>query len=179
MSINKLLSNTDIAKNNFKIALFYDNQNHYSPAACFYLRCADRSKGKLRYESLIKTSICYDNLKSRNYTQEILLKQAICELPYRPEAYFLLCKLYEQNKDWINCYLFSKLALINYKNCKNYIIDYPGIYANKIYCAISAWNLGKTDESFRIFLDILQNYDVSEYFKTKIEYYITKIINNS
>ena len=113
MHISKLLSNINIAKNNFKIALFYDKQNHYSAAACFYLRCADRSKGKIRYESLIKAAICYNNLKSRNYTQEILLKQAICELPQRPEAYFLICQLYEENKDWINCYIFSELALLN------------------------------------------------------------------
>jgi hypothetical protein len=178
MHISKLLSNINIAKNNFKIALFYDKQNHYSAAACFYLRCADRSKGKIRYESLIKAAICYDNLKSRNYTQEILLKQAICELPQRPEAYFLICQLYEKNKDWINCYIFSELALLNCKEPKYKLINYSGMFHIKIYNAISCWWLGKADKSLELFIDILQTNQLCEFFKTKIEYYLIQLFYN-
>jgi hypothetical protein len=178
MYINKLLSKINIAKNNFKLALFYDEQKHYSAASCFYLRCADRSKGKIRYESLIKASICYNNLKSRNYTQEILLKQAICELPQRPEAYFLICELYDENEDWMNCYIFSELALLNYKEPKHKLINYSGIINIKIFNAISSWRLGKTQKSLELFITILQSNDLSESLKNKIEYYLIQLFYN-
>jgi hypothetical protein len=179
MHLGKLFSTLDDAKSNFKIASFYYNEKHYSAAACFYLRCADRCTDKMRYESIIRACDCYDNLGARNYTQEILLKQCISELYKRQEGYFLICKLYEENKDWINCYTFSQLALVNCNNQKSILSEYPGIYAIKIYNAISCYHLGKIDKSFKTLIDVLQNCKVSEYFTLKVKYYLTEIIKNN
>jgi hypothetical protein len=57
--------------------------------------------------------------------------------------------------------------------------EYPGIYAIKIYNAVSCYHLGKIDKSFKTLIDVLQNYKISEYFTLKVKYYLTEIIKNN
>ncbi len=105
---------TENAEKNFNLAIWYYNQNHFAPALSFFLRAAERSDDDLlAYQSLIYGFYCYDKQSGRNATSQVLLEHAICLLPKRPEAHYLLSKLYEKKGDSHHIsYTTAHLALI-------------------------------------------------------------------
>jgi FkbM family methyltransferase len=91
-----------------------------------------------------------------------MLEQALCLLPNRPEAYFLLSRFAEKRQWWQDCYIHSKHALDNCDfDCKplRTDVEYPGKYGLLFERAISAWWWGKSDESKNLFTQILTEYD--------------------
>lgn len=157
-------NNTKGDVENFNLGVWYEKQNHYSPACGFYLRCADFTRNKnLAYECMIRMFICYRQLSGRDKTCEDLLKKAICICPQKPEAYFFLSKFYE-SKNWPDSYLFSSLAL---ENCSSYSSDlklkteYEAKYMLIFQKALSAWWCGKAKESRSLF-QLLKNDHIEE-----------------
>jgi len=165
---------------NFNLGLFYEHQEHYSPASTFYLRAAEKTDSlDLRYEVLIRTFSCYNSLGNRNHTCESLLKQAICLCPKKPEAYYFLTKLYELKSDWLNMYTYSNIALDICLDSSSFIhpVNYPGSYAFLFQKAASAWWVGKPFESRQILRLLLDNYldKLDNYYKGLLESNIAKI----
>lgn len=67
------------ASKNFNLAKWYYDQEHYSPAFSFFLRCSERSEDELlTYQSLILSVLCLDKIERRNASSQILLEHAIC-----------------------------------------------------------------------------------------------------
>jgi len=70
-------------------------------------------------------------------------------MPERPEAHFLLSKLYEINKEWQEGYtqavIGENLIDVNPKEKLRTSVDYPGKYVFTFERAVTAWWLGLWD----------------------------------
>ena len=112
---------------NFDLANAYYDQGQYSSAAGFYLRAADRgykTHPLIAYTSLLRMSLCFTKQGERSATVYQNTLQALTLLPGRPEAYFLLARIHERNKEWQKAYTFAELGLRGFEE-----LPYYGVYA--------------------------------------------------
>ena len=142
------------AEHTFLLGRWYEDQGHTAAAAGFYVRTAEFSSDDLlSYEALLRLANCFTRQGSRTYMAKGILLRAMSMLPGRPEAYFLLSRLYEVNKDWQEAYSFSVLGQkLNESHSKlRTNVEYPGRYALIFEQAVSAWWIGLFDESIHLF----------------------------
>lgn len=174
--LEKLLTeytlDTENPEINFSLGLWYENNNHISPATSFYLRCAERSEDKnLAYEALIRCYFCYDKQGLRTVTSRGLLYNAQTLLPDRPEVYYLMNLIAEKNYWWQDCYINAEMAL---RHCKfdypplRIDIGYPGKYVLLFQKALSGWWWGKTEESGNLFKMLLDSYEMNDYYREAV-----------
>jgi beta-1,4-mannosyl-glycoprotein beta-1,4-N-acetylglucosaminyltransferase len=170
--------NTEDAICNWNLAHWYEGRGHHAPALSYFLRCAERTDDKvLAYEALIHASNSYDRQGTRDGTAKGILQQALCLVPERPEAYFLLSRFCERRQCWQECYIMADQALNNVDfDCKplKTDVEYPGKYGLLFEKAISSWWWGKTEESKKLFLEIKNNYEISEEYAKRIEDNLSK-----
>lgn len=159
---------TENPDRNFDLGLWYEKEGHTAPALSYFLRCAERADAEgdkdLAYEALIRSSYCYERQGTRDGSAKSLLEQAMCLLPNRPEAYFLLSRFAERRQWWQDCYIHSKRALETCDfDCKplRTNVEYPGKYGLLFERSIAAWWWGKAEESRNLLLDIKNNYDIT------------------
>ena len=142
----------------FWLAEKYYNEGHTASALTYYLRVTEVSNDDdLVYEALVKAGLCLQKQENRVYSTEGVYLQAISYLPKRPEAYFLLSRLYEENKKWNESYMLASVALstcdFSIKPLKTniaYINKYVFIFEK----AVCAWWMGRLDESLELFLEL-------------------------
>ena len=171
---------TENPEKNYALAKWYDAMGHNSSAHTYYFRAAERTEDKiLAYTALIRASFCYKRQNSRGGTEKILLENALNLLPHRPEAYYFLSLLYENNQDWQNCYTYSNLGLPSYNQELESIdiLEYPGKYSLIFQKAISGWWWGKGNECRGLLWNLVDDYwdELNELFKSLIETNISKI----
>jgi tetratricopeptide (TPR) repeat protein len=164
MNLNKALNNY-IAdpKNplyNFTLGKVYEDEGHTAGAATFYMRTAEfNHEDLLAYESLLRLALCFERQGSRTFTTKGLLLRAMSFMPERPEAYFLLSRMYENCKDWQEGYtiavLGEKLDEPTEKLITN--VEYPGKYGFTFERAVTAWWLGLWDESISLCRQLIKN----------------------
>lgn len=169
-------------EHNIQLALYYDEIGQTASALSYYLRCAERTDDELlRYECLIRGSMCFDKQGTRNFTVKGMLQHAISVMPKRPEAYYLLSRFYErEDKDghWVDSYM---VASIGEKVCDldspplRTKVDYPGDYAILYQKAIASWWCGLCAESRDIFKDLYDNYDLDEAHKNSVQDTLIKL----
>jgi hypothetical protein len=138
---------------NFDLARAYENDGHIAAAAGFFLRAAVHADDPLfSYEALLRLANCFAKLGGRVYMCKGIFLRAISLMPERPEAYFLLSRLYEQDKEWQECYSFAvmgeKLAEDHPRLRTN--VDYPGRYGFTFERAVAARWIGIYDESLHL-----------------------------
>lgn len=161
IQLNIYLSDPENDIYNFNLARWYEEQQHYAPAAGLYLRAIERTQDlDLKYESLLRMFSCYTKLENRDYTCESILKQAIHLCPDRAEAYFILAQYHEYRQHYIDAYLYAELGLRTGPKAGNlkYDAGYHGEYAFYFQKASSAWYLGKPQECREIYQHILKNF---------------------
>ncbi|NBU81772.1 MAG: class I SAM-dependent methyltransferase, partial [Flavobacteriaceae bacterium] len=172
-SLQSLLHNyifsPDDPQNNFLLGYYYESIGQTASALSFYLRTAERSDSDLlKYESLIRGSMCFDKQGTRNFTVKGMLQHAVAVMPTRPEAYYLLSRFYErENKEgsWQDSYLMASIGeKVCDLNASNLIteVDYPGNYALLFQKALSSWWCGLCDESRDLFQNLLENYQLDD-----------------
>jgi hypothetical protein len=162
-AISDYISDSRYPLYNFNLGKIYEDLGHNSAAISFYLRTAEfGTDNLLSYESLLRLSLCLEKQGDRIFSLKGVLLRAISLIPTRPEAYFLLCRIYEMNKDWHECYAFASIGekLINddiHKLETN--VEYPGKYVFIFEKAVSAWWIGLYNESIYLFrlLDQMPN----------------------
>ena len=158
---------------NFNLGWWYENNGHTAPALSYYLRCAERSDDlNLAYEALIRGSYCYEKQGTRDVTVKSLLQQALCILPNRPEAYFLLSRYSERRQWWQDTYIYADwgLKFANFDLEPLFTdVEYPGYYGLLFEKAISGWWWGKSEECKSILIDLRNNYELSEVYKKSID----------
>ena len=151
-------------QNSFNVGLWYEKEGHTAPALSYFLRSAERFEDEnMIYESLIKCHHCYDKQGTRDGTAISLLQQALCIMPNRPEAYFLLARFHEKRHQWSDCYKYSSLGLSisDFSSEKTSTdIEYPGKCGLLFQKALSGWYWGKVEESKNIFVDISTDPDL-------------------
>lgn len=161
----------------FDIALFYEKLNQYAAAVSFYCRSMENTEDTtLQYSCLLKIAHCFNLQKDRSTTVRSFYKRAICLLPSRPEAYFLLSKHYEYSNEYSDSYLICSQALAFCDfNQKPLIsdIDYPGKYGILFQKAVAAWWWGKPKESRDLFHLI-----ADEYYEELDETHMKAVQNN-
>ncbi len=155
---------TENPEANFNLGLWYEENGHTAPALSYFLRCAERSTDDdFTYEALLKCHHCYDRQGTRDGTAISILQQAICVLPKRPEAYFLLSRFHERRQQWCDSYKYASIALkICDFDCKplNSNTEYPGKYGLLYEKAISGYWWGKGEETRKLFREIKDNYEL-------------------
>lgn len=172
---------TENPQHNFNLGLWYEKEGHTAPALSYFLRCAERSTDDdFVYEALLKSHHCYDKQGTRDGTAISLLQQAICLVPKRPEAYFLLSRFHERRQQWNDSYKYASLGLsicnFDYEPLVS-DVEYPGRYGLLYEKAISGYWWGKGDQSREIFKDLLDNYELSEEYLKSINENLEKIKN--
>jgi tetratricopeptide (TPR) repeat protein len=99
-------------EHNFNLGIWYEDARHNSAALSYFLRCAERTEDDLlAYESLIHASNAYERQGTRDTTSKGILQQALCIMPKRPEAYYLLARFTEKRECWQECYILCHWAL--------------------------------------------------------------------
>jgi len=152
---------TENPEHNFALGLWYEREGHTAPALSYFLRCAERADDILAYEALIRGSICYERQGTRDASSKGLLQQALCLIPTRPEAYFLLSKFAEKTQSWQDCYIYANNGLrftdLNSEPLRT-DVGYPGSYGLLFEKAVSGWWWGKNEESGKAFKHLIENH---------------------
>jgi FkbM family methyltransferase len=177
LNLNNLLYNfindPENSDNNFKLAIYYDSIGQTASAVSYYLRTAERTKfDDIKYQSILRSAICFSIQGSRNFTVKGLLQHALAILPKRPEAYFLLSRFYEKEGSYHDAYLIASLGeKIADKDLEplNLYVEYPGFYGIIFEKAVSSWWCGLCDESRKLFEDLNKNYDLDEIHKQSVK----------
>lgn len=147
---------------NYECGYWYEFQGHYAPALTYYLRAAERTDDvNFSYVCLVRGFYAYEKQGNRDVTAKSLLYQALCILPKRPEAYFLLSKYYENKGEWMHSYSFACLGLECCDFSKTYdhtIPEYPGIHGLIFQKAISGYWWGKGSETRQLLQHLVNDY---------------------
>lgn len=178
--ITEYALDSENAVKNFNLANWYYVQGCYSPALSFFLRCSERSDNDLlTYQALLLAYTCYDKQNGRNATSQVLLEHAICLLPKRPEAHYLLAKLYEKKGE--SQHLSYRTAHLALEFCDFELeplhidIGYPGKYALIFQKAYMGYYWGKSKECRLLFRDLITNYEMNDEFKKTTENNLTSM----
>ena len=145
---------TENPEKNYKLAQWYEKQNHTASAHVYYFRAAERTENKnFAYTSLLRSSICYKNQGKRDATEKLLIHAALSFLSEKPEAYYFLSLFYQRKEEWDQCYLYADFGLKCYENEVESIDlpEYQGKYALIYQKALASWWWGKGDESKKLF----------------------------
>jgi tetratricopeptide (TPR) repeat protein len=159
---------------NFNAAVEYKNLNQTASAVGFYLRAAEygiESHPLIVYSSLLNISICMESQKDRAWTVSNTILQAISYLPMRPEAYFMLSKFYEKSGQWQEAYTFAKLGLL-YADYEMIALpeftDYIGKEGLEFQLAVSAWWIGRNEESFGLHKKLSKSKTLPKLYKDTV-----------
>jgi tetratricopeptide (TPR) repeat protein len=159
---------------NFDCAVEYERINQTASAVSFYLRAAEYGVNQqplIVYASLLKMAHCFEDQKDRTHTVTNCLLQAIDVIPNRPEAYFLLSQYYERQGNWQECYTWAKVGLFHLDVHVPLPTDvgYPGSYCLEFEQAVSAWWIGRKEESKRLFSILLNERKVTTQYEQVIK----------
>ena len=167
---------------NFNVAVEYERLNQIGSAVSFYLRCAEygtESNPDYVYASLLKLAKCFDDQNDRVNTVSNCLLQAIAYLPYRQEGYFLLSRFYERAGQWQECYTHAQIGLRQNKMPSLPIdVEFHGDYCLRFEIAVSAYWLGRSKESKRIFTELSYESIAPEY-ENAVKFNLKKIADAS
>ena len=160
--LQQYIQNTENAQANFNLGREYEIIGQTGAAISFYLRTAERAKTDLeQYEALLRMALCFEKQQTRDDTEKVLLQKAINLLVDRPEAYFLLSRLHERQKEWHDSYTVACLALkvVNFDHQPLLTdVQYPGKYGLLFEKGVSSWWVGLTEESREIMYDLKTNH---------------------
>jgi hypothetical protein len=168
---------------NFEIAKKYEELEQTASAVSFYLRAAEYGHDThptIVYASLLKIARCFEDQANREHSVSNALLQAIQYMPARPEGYFLLSRFYERSQKWQECYTFAEMGMM-YTTRLDQLpadVEYPGAFVLLFEKGVSAWWLGRKEESLEIFYDLLEQ-DIPDHYRSTIEYNIDRIDPNA
>lgn len=180
--LNRYIENPEDPEANYNLGLFYEDSGHTASAVSYYLRTAERTYDNLlKYECLLRSSICFNKQGCRNFTVKGLLQHAIALLPTRPEAYFLLSRFYEkENKDgsWTDSYLIAsigdRVAKFGQKSLRTWV-EYPGDYGILFQKAVASWWCGLCDESRNLFNLLKDKYVMAKEYEDAVNFNLEKL----
>ena len=165
-NLKKFIDNPTDPIANFNLGVDYEFLNQTASAASFYLRAAEKTNDpNLQYKALLRNAICFEKQTNRDLTVKTLFQRAITVLPNRPEAYYLLSRLYEHRKEYHDCYTISSIGLEKTTSLPERfeeIPEYPGKFGLLFEKAVSGWWVGLNEESRELLFDLQFNYSMDE-----------------
>lgn len=153
---------------NYFLGANYEYVGQTAAALSFYLRAAEygeRTHPEMVYASLLKIALCLNHQENRNWNVSNSLYQALQYSPRRPEAYYLLSKFYEQTGNWRESHTFAELGLMfSFAEHPELPLDigYKGPVSFLLQKGISAWWVGRQEESRGILSSMLGMQDIDE-----------------
>lgn len=176
------INNPEDVEINFLLARHYHDIGQTASAVSYYLRCAERTDSTdLQYECLIHAATCFDSQGKRNLTVRGLLQHGIVICPTRPEAYWMLSRIYENDhsfKDhWMNAYTIASMGMFCYADSKplRHSTGFPGLYALKFQKAVNAWWAGLCDEARVLFEELRNQPELNSYYMDLVKSNIKNI----
>ena len=164
---------------NFDLAEEYLRLNQTASAVSFYLRCVEYSgeASPKAYASLIRMAQCFNDQQGREYSVTNCLLQAVAYDDTRPEAYLKLSEYYERAGQWQEAYTWASSGYGWAKADVESLpanVSYAGSYALLFQMGISAWWIGRKDESLNT-LRALADMDLNEMYKNAVAYNLEKL----
>ena len=156
---------------NFNLGWEYEREGQLASACSFYLRSIEHGYDDvLRYEAMLRMALCFERQGNRIFTIKGILLRAISLQPKRPEAYFLMSRIYERSRDWQESYTMAILGQQSETESTSLRTDveYPGPLGFKFEQAVTAWWIGLWDESISLFKE-LEHEDMPEIYKIAIQ----------
>ena len=164
---------------NFAVAVEYEKQNQTASAVSFYLRTAEYGENthpSLVYASLLKVAHCFDDQNDRVATVTNCLLQAVAYLPYRQEGYFLLAQFCERSSQWQEAYTWARIGLSKSTYPALPIdVGYYGDYCLLFEKAVSAWWIGRKDESVELLLSLSNREDIAPSYKIAVSHNLDRL----
>lgn len=150
-AIETYLKDTKDPYNNFNLGLEYYRIGQTASSVSYFLRCAEKTNDKnLQYTCLLMNALCFEQQGNRIASTKGLYYQAISLVPERPEAYFLISRLNERIKEYLEGYMYACIAL---SNCNFDLpnlpinVEYPGILGLIFYRGVCEWHIGLSEQS--------------------------------
>lgn len=172
-NLYQFIHNTEDPVANFKLGQEYETIGQTGAAISFYLRTAERSSEPVdQYHALLRMALCFEKQKTRDDTQSVILQKAIGLMPQRPEAYFLLARLYEWQKKWPESHFVASVgsSVADFSLAPlGTDIQYPGQYALLFQHAVALWWVGNCDESRDLFYKIKTTYAMNQLFSAAVD----------
>lgn len=171
-AIREYALDTENAEKNYTLALLYEQLGQTAAAISYFLRTAERTHDKvLAYECLCKVGLCFERQGKRGNSVRGAYEHAVCLLPKRPEAYFLLARYYERIGDHVAGYRFAEQGLTFGEDTTKLrsFVEYPGKFGLLFQKAVSAWWWGKPDECRSLFLDLWNNHNLDSVHRAAVE----------
>jgi tetratricopeptide (TPR) repeat protein len=168
---NTIIGSLDDLSNplsNFAIAKMYEMENQTASALSYYLRAAefsDDSSIEIAYISILKIAKILSDTGTRNHNASNSAFQAISLLPGRPEGYYLLSKIYRDMGMWQECYTFCGIGLALAPVPLLSMSADVGYYGHQCLFYekyISAWYIGRKDESIQTLNHLAFNFPLDE-----------------
>jgi hypothetical protein len=164
---------------NFNLGMWYEHHRHNAPALSYFLRCAERTEDDLlAYEALIHASNAYDRQGTRDTTAKGLLQQALCVMPRRPEAYYLLARFSGKRECWQDCYILCQWAIDFCDfDCPplHTDVEYPGKHGILFEKQNASWWWGKGTETRSILQDMKNNYELDASYYDAVQYRLMQL----
>jgi tetratricopeptide (TPR) repeat protein len=159
---------------NYLLGLEYEKLGQTAAAISYLLRAAERTKDQLiEYECLLRIGNCFDRQKNRVYTVKSMYNAAITLMPDRPEAYYLLSRILENEKLYFESYTMTEIALKHVDSVPVVDMDvgYQGKWCLLFQKAVAAWWRGRGMEARKIFQTLLDDWwnEIDDQHKKSIE----------
>jgi len=170
--LNNYILNPYGEKEAWELAEWYYNREDYAGSVSFYVRVTEVSKDDLLiYKSLIKVGLCLYKQGWRSTYVKGYLLHAISLLPKRPEAYFLLAKQYEENKEWQECYTYCEIAetVCDFELQPLTELEYVGKWGFMFEKSVASWWMGREKESIDISTYLYENVEMPDAYKKAVE----------
>lgn len=148
---------------NIELGLEYEKIGQGAAALSFFLRTAElihKKNPEVAYCCIIKNWKQLNNTTRRPDEEKSQLETAISFLPKRPEAYYHLSTLYNEEKLWKKAYMYACIGLEFINNSSlPYDVYYPGDHMLLFQKALSSWYIGQRKESTELWqkLSIMSN----------------------
>jgi tetratricopeptide (TPR) repeat protein len=161
--LNQYILDPENDKKNSRLAIKYMSIGQTAAAISFFLRGAERTKETwLAYDNLLCIGLCFDRQRNRDYTVKAMYREAMALSPTRPEAYYLLSRKLEAEKNYSESYLIAELGLKltdePYMDLIDDRVGYPGKWGLMFQKAVAAWWIGKGMESRKIFQTLVDHH---------------------
>ena len=172
------INNPNNSVANFELAKEYESIGQTGSALSWYLRAAEKARVDIeQYEALLHCALCLERQKTRDDSEKVLLLKAISLIPTRPEAYFILARLFEKLQWWQDSYTMADLGLryadFDLKPLED--VEYPGMYALLFQKGVAAWWIGDVDQSREVMADLKVNYEMNPAFTNAVTNNLNKI----
>jgi tetratricopeptide (TPR) repeat protein len=167
------------AGNNFELAEFYFNQGHTASALSLYLRAAEYGKFEPAiYESLLMVAKCLAIQGRRGTTEKGLWLNALSFAPERPEAYLFLSEWAEARQQYHDAYNYAVTGIIFQANAETMssTVGYEGTYQLYFQKAVTAWWIGRSQESRDEFIKLVnRGTELSDRYQKMVQSNITSL----